>query len=163
MSWRRLGVPHARRVMLNATDMDGAAAVRWGLLDEAVEPAALDAAVDREIAACLRCAPGAVADCKRLIEFVSTHGTSEEYSLHCQPIGRPVGERGAGRGDRGVFGKRKPAWQVELNKSSHQTGPHVQSCEPASSGWSAYADCNPAGRGILLKVERTGPRNGSKF
>ena len=66
--------------MLNATDMDGASAVRWGLLDEAVEPPTLDAAIDREIAALLRCAPGAVADCKRLIEFVSSHNTNENIA-----------------------------------------------------------------------------------
>ncbi len=47
----RMGVRNSRRVMLNASDMDAAAAVRWGLLDEAVEPDALDAAINREIAA----------------------------------------------------------------------------------------------------------------
>ena len=107
----RLGVPHARRVMLNATDMDGAAAVRWGLLDDVVEPAALDAAVDREIAAFLRCAPGAVADCKRLIEFVSTHGAAENIPYTTGQLADRWESAELAEGIAAFLQKRKPAWQ----------------------------------------------------
>jgi methylglutaconyl-CoA hydratase len=109
----RLGVPHARRVMLNATEMDGAAAVRWGLLDDAVEPATLDAAIDREIAACLRCAPGAVADCKRLVEFVSTHGTAENITYTANQLADRWESAELAEGIAAFLGKRKPNWQAE--------------------------------------------------
>ena len=109
----RLGVPHARRVMLNATDMDGASAVRWGLLDEAVEPATLDAAIDREIAALLRCAPGAVADCKRLIEFVSSHNTNENIAYTANQLADRWESAELAEGIGAFLGKRKPSWQRE--------------------------------------------------
>jgi methylglutaconyl-CoA hydratase len=106
----RLGVPHARRVMLNATEMDGAAAVRWGLLSEVVEPAGLDAAVDREIAACLRCAPGAVADCKRLIQFVSSHDTAENIEYTAHQLADRWEDAELAEGIAAFLGKRKPSW-----------------------------------------------------
>ena len=99
--------------MLNATEMDGAAAVRWGLLHEVVEPDALDAAVEREIAAFLRCAPGAVADCKRLIEFVSTHGTSENIPFTADQLADRWESTELAEGIAAFLGKRKPAWQSE--------------------------------------------------
>jgi methylglutaconyl-CoA hydratase len=107
----RLGAPHARRVMLNATDMDGAAAVRWGLLDEAVEPGALDATIDHEIAAFLLCAPGAVADCKRLIDFVSAHETSENIQYTVSQLADRWESAELAEGIAAFLGKRKPAWQ----------------------------------------------------
>jgi methylglutaconyl-CoA hydratase len=108
----RLGVPNARRVMLNSTEMDGAAAVRFGLLHEAVEPAALDAAVEREIAAFLRCAPGAVADCKRLIEYVSTHGTAENTPFTANLLADRWVSAELAEGIAAFLEKRKPAWQA---------------------------------------------------
>ena len=109
----RLGVPHARRVMLNATEMDGAAAVRWGLLDEVVEPAELDAAVAREVNAFLRCAPGAVADCKRLIEFVSTHGASENIPYTANQLADRWESHELAEGIKAFLQKRKPAWNAD--------------------------------------------------
>jgi methylglutaconyl-CoA hydratase len=109
----KLGVPHARRVMLNATDMDGAAAVRWGLLDDVVEPSVLDAAIDREIAAFLRCAPGAVADCKRLIEFVSTHGTDENIPYTANQLADRWESAELAEGIGAFLQKRKPAWNTD--------------------------------------------------
>ncbi len=70
----RIGVPNARRIMLNARKLDGSAAVQIGLLDAVVDSLdELDAAVEQEALAVLTCAPGAVANCKELIRFVSTH------------------------------------------------------------------------------------------
>ena len=70
----KIGVPNARRIMLNAHMLDGNAAARLGLLDGVVATIEqLDAAVEREIAAVLLCAPGAVSAAKELVRFVSTH------------------------------------------------------------------------------------------
>lgn len=63
----RIGARNARRCMLNAHVFDGAEAHALGLLDAAVPAAQLDDAVESEIAELLRCAPRAVATCKRLI------------------------------------------------------------------------------------------------
>ncbi len=54
----KIGVPNARRIMLNAHKLDGVAAARLGLLDGVVQTIdELDAAVEREVAAALACAP----------------------------------------------------------------------------------------------------------
>ena len=120
----RLGVPHARRVMLNATEMDGAAAVRWGLLDEVVEPAGLDEAIDREIAACLRCARrgGRLQATDPLCQHAHDR---RKHPLHGKPTGRPLGNRRTGRRDRGVLrqaqagvGKITPANASPTNEAS---------------------------------------------
>lgn len=108
----RLGVSHARRVMLNATDMDAPSAVRWGLLHEAVPPADLDAAIEREISALLRCAPGAVADCKRLIEYVSNHDTAENIPYTANQLADRWESAELAEGIGAFLQKRKPAWQT---------------------------------------------------
>ncbi|HEY4313387.1 MAG TPA: enoyl-CoA hydratase-related protein [Pirellulales bacterium] len=109
----KLGVPRARRVMLNATDMDGAAAVRWGLLDDVVEPSVLDAAIHREIAAFLRCAPGAVADCKRLIAFVSNHETAENILYTTEQLADRWESAELAEGIAAFLQKRKAAWNTD--------------------------------------------------
>ena len=53
----KIGPAHARRIMLNATKLDGLAAGRIGLLDEVVGThQELDAAIEREVVAALACA-----------------------------------------------------------------------------------------------------------
>ena len=54
----KIGVPNSRRIMLNAYKMDGRDAVHLGLLDGVVDSLEeLDAAIEREAAAVLACAP----------------------------------------------------------------------------------------------------------
>ncbi len=54
----KIGPAHARRIMLNATKLDGEGAGRIGLLDEVVgTQQELDAAIEREVVAALACAP----------------------------------------------------------------------------------------------------------
>ncbi|MEM8824147.1 MAG: crotonase/enoyl-CoA hydratase family protein [Pseudomonadota bacterium] len=62
----RLGEGMARRVFMSSRRVDAAEAVRLGVLAKAVPMAELDAAVEAEVAPYLACAPGAVADAKRL-------------------------------------------------------------------------------------------------
>ncbi|MBX9790056.1 MAG: crotonase/enoyl-CoA hydratase family protein [Pirellulales bacterium] len=108
----RLGVPHARRVMLTAHEMDAAAAVRFGLLEAAVDPLELDGAVDREITDVLRCAPGAVARAKELIRFVSTHDTAENIGYTAERLADAWESAEIAEGIMAFFEKRKPAWHV---------------------------------------------------
>ena len=106
----RIGVPNARRVMLNATEMDAAMAVRVGLLAEAVAADQLDAAIERELAALLRCAPGAVTAAKRLIEFVSTHGPDENIPYTAARLADCWESAELAEGVTAFMEKRKPGW-----------------------------------------------------
>ncbi|MCX7172068.1 MAG: enoyl-CoA hydratase-related protein [Proteobacteria bacterium] len=69
----RIGEANARRCMLTARRITAAEAKSSGLLNEVVDAAELDAAVERELADLLQCAPGAVTATKRLIAYVGTH------------------------------------------------------------------------------------------
>jgi len=62
----RMGEARARRVFMSSRIFEAEEAVALGVLAQVVEPEALDAAVEVEVAAYLKCAPGAVADAKAL-------------------------------------------------------------------------------------------------
>ncbi len=109
----RLGVNHSRRVMLNGYEMDAPQAVRFGLLTDAVAPEELDAAIEREIAALLRCAPGAVARAKELIRFVSTQDTAENIRFTAEQLADCWESAELQEGIAAFLAKRKPAWQVD--------------------------------------------------
>ena len=61
----RMGEANARRTFLTARRMSATEARRLGLLSEVVAVDQLDAAVERELADLLQCAPGAVAATKK--------------------------------------------------------------------------------------------------
>jgi len=108
----KIGIPQSRRVMLNATKLDGLAAQRIGLLDEAVANVeALDQAIEREITATLACAPGAVANCKALIEYVSTHGAADNLDYTVTALADAWETAELREGIQAFFEKRKPHWQ----------------------------------------------------
>jgi methylglutaconyl-CoA hydratase len=109
----RLGVPNSRRVMLNAREMDGAMAQRLSLLDEVVAPQDLDAAVEREIAALLKCAPGAVANAKELIRFVSAHDTPANIEYTARALADAWESAEVADGIQAFLTKQKPKWHVE--------------------------------------------------
>ena len=109
----KIGVPNARRIMLNASKVDGVAAGRLGLLDVVVRTVEeLDEAVEREVAAALLCAPGAVADAKRLIRFVSTHDAQENLQYTATALADAWETAEIREGIDAFFNKRKPKWQA---------------------------------------------------
>jgi methylglutaconyl-CoA hydratase len=109
----KMGVPNARRIMLNAHKMDGHAATRLGLLDEVVSSIGeLDRAVEREVSAALLCAPGAVANAKKLIRYVSTHDASENLAYTATALADAWETAEIREGIDAFFGKRKPNWQA---------------------------------------------------
>jgi methylglutaconyl-CoA hydratase len=109
----KIGVPNARRIMLNAWKLDGVAAVRLGLLDVVVRTIEeLDEAVEREVAAALQCAPGAVAKAKKLIQFVSTHGAQENLEYTATALADAWESAEIREGIDAFVNKRKPKWQV---------------------------------------------------
>jgi len=108
----KLGVPHSRRVMLNATEMQGEFAKSIGLLDEVVEPDQLDASVEQEIGRVLRCAPGAVARAKELIRFVSTHDTPANIQYTAARLADAWESEEVAAGIQAFLTKSKPPWNV---------------------------------------------------
>jgi methylglutaconyl-CoA hydratase len=109
----KMGVPNSRRIMLNAYKMDGHAAARLGLLDEVVPSVdQLDRAIEREIAAALLCAPGAVGNAKKLIRYVSTHNASENLAYTATALADAWETAEIREGIDAFFGKRRPNWQA---------------------------------------------------
>jgi len=109
----KIGVPNARRIMLNACKLDGVASARLGLLDVVVRTMEeLDEAVEREVAAALLCAPGAVANAKKLIGFVSTHDADENLAYTASALADAWETAEIREGIDAFFNKRKPNWQA---------------------------------------------------
>lgn len=69
----RIGKPNARATMLSGALFDGKRAGEIGLLNQVVASEALDDTVAAIVADHLEAAPGAVAETKRLIDFVASH------------------------------------------------------------------------------------------
>src|SRR5689334_11003081 len=55
-----IGWGRTRRLLLTGETVDAATALRWGLVEEVVPPAALDMAVERSLDAILACGPRAI-------------------------------------------------------------------------------------------------------
>lgn len=109
----KIGVPNARRIMLNARKLDGIVAEKLGLLDIVVRTVQeLDEAVEREIAATLECAPGAVANAKKLIQFVSTHNPQENLDYTVTALADAWESAEIREGIEAFMNKRKPKWQA---------------------------------------------------
>jgi methylglutaconyl-CoA hydratase len=109
----KIGTANARRVMLNAHKLGGVAAERLGLLDVVVRTAEeLDEAVEREVSAVLECAPGAVAEAKKLIQFVSSHNAQENLEYTVTALADAWESAEIREGIDAFVHKRKPAWQA---------------------------------------------------
>lgn len=108
----KIGVPNSRRVMLNAAKLDGRQAQRLGLLDEVVDTVEeLDAAIEREAVAALACAPGAIANCKELIRYVSTHSAEDNLAYTAKALADAWESAEIREGIDAFFNKRQPNWQ----------------------------------------------------
>ncbi len=109
----RVGALNARRVMLNAAAFDGSKAVEFGLLHECVPASELDDAVEKEIASLLRCAPGAAASSKALIEYVDSHAPAENRVYTANALADAWASPEGQEGMESFFSKRKPFWVPE--------------------------------------------------
>ncbi len=106
---RRMGAANARRVMLNARMMDAEMAQRLGLITEVHDD--VDAAIEVEVNAALRCGPEAVASTKRLIEWVDTHDADENAAYTARDLA-DAWERAEGQeGITAFLDKRPPSWR----------------------------------------------------
>ena len=104
----RIGAPAARRLMLSARRIRPEEALSLGLLTRVVPPEGLDAAIEEEVAALLACAPGAVADTKRLIRDLAQPVGPEAIDLSIQALVARWETEEAQAGIRAFFEKTAP-------------------------------------------------------
>jgi methylglutaconyl-CoA hydratase len=106
----RMGEAMARRVFMSARLFGAAEGVTLGLLARAVPADALAEAVEAEVVPYLACAPGAVADAKRLARQL---GPRIDETVIDHTIAALVARWETGEAQDGIaafFEKRKPAW-----------------------------------------------------
>jgi methylglutaconyl-CoA hydratase len=109
----RMGEPAARRVFFSARLFGAEEAVRLGLLARAVPDAELDAAVEAEVAPYLACAPGAVAEAKRLVRALGPRIDDAVIDMSIAALVRAWEGDEAAEGIAAFFGKRKARWMEE--------------------------------------------------
>jgi methylglutaconyl-CoA hydratase len=107
---RRIGERHARRLFLTGRRIDAVEATSIGLLSRCVSRDQLDSAVEEEIDMVLKCAPGALAANKRLIEYVSTHHSADNVVYTVDRVAEMWAWEEAAEGMKSFIEKRKPVW-----------------------------------------------------
>jgi len=107
----RMGEANARRTFLTARRMSAAEAQRLGLLSEVVAADQLDAAIERELADLLQCAPGAVAATKKLVAYVQAHDLPTNMIYTADKLADAWETEEGCDGIASFFGKRLPMWR----------------------------------------------------
>lgn len=106
----RLGEARAREIFFNAKLFDADEALRLGLVSQVVEPAALDAAIEREVALFLKCGPRAVAAAKALVRHIARHGPDDSIDYAIERFAEIWEDEESQEGIAAFFEKRKPNW-----------------------------------------------------
>ncbi|HVK41838.1 MAG TPA: enoyl-CoA hydratase-related protein [Phenylobacterium sp.] len=108
-----VGPRQARALFATGKLFDAAYAEKIGLVSEVVaDTAALDAARNRIAAEMMACAPGAVAESKRLVEDVAYQPIEDVMDETAKRIARiRIGDEGQ-EGVRAFLEKRKPSWAL---------------------------------------------------
>ncbi len=111
---RRLGATIGRRLMITAETVTADDALGIGLADEiATGSAGVDAAIERQRVKLKRCAPGAVAETKKLLRNAAQLTREEEIEAAAQSFARCLmGDEGR-EGVAAFIEKRKPRWARE--------------------------------------------------
>lgn len=106
----RMGEGRARRVFMSSRRFDAAEAVDLGILSKVVAGADLDAAVEAEVLPYLSCAPGAVADAKRLARSLGPVIDQDAIAATVEALAARWEGGEAAEGVGAFFEKRKPRW-----------------------------------------------------
>lgn len=107
----RLGLREGRRLMMLAQALDGEEALRIGLADRLVDGAGdMDAAIADVRAQAMRCAPGAVAETKRLIRILPPLSRAEQVEAAAASFAERMLSDEGREGISSFFEKRKPHW-----------------------------------------------------
>lgn len=106
----RIGPAAARRTMLPSRRFDAREALAMGLLARVVPPEGLRDAVEEEIGHLLACAPGAVADAKRLIRTLGGGVDPERIEASIAALVARWETEEARDGIAAFFDRRDPPW-----------------------------------------------------
>jgi len=106
----RMGEGMARRVFMSARLFDAAEAVTLGLLARAVEPEALDGAIEAEIRPYLKAAPAAVAAAKALARSLGPRIDDAVIEDTIRRLADTWETASATEGIAAFFEKRAPVW-----------------------------------------------------
>ncbi|HMR34162.1 MAG TPA: enoyl-CoA hydratase-related protein [Geminicoccaceae bacterium] len=101
----------AMGMMLTAKRMKAAELARWGLINEVVPRAELDAAVDRWVADVLACAPLSIRAIKHTVRRTAQLSAVEAQAHRSEPLIRALQSEDGLEGVRAFVEKRKPVWQ----------------------------------------------------
>ena len=107
----RMGATRASEVFMSARLFDADEALRLNLLSRVMPSNGLDAAVEAEVAPYLDCAPGAVADAKRLMRALAGPVTQASVEMAIDALAARWDSPEAHEGVSAFFDKRKPSWQ----------------------------------------------------
>ena len=107
----RLG-PKLRSVFMSSRVFEAKEAKDLGILAEVTAPKALDARVEKEVSAYLSCAPGAVADAKRLARSLAPGPDAATVDAALRALVARWESDEASEGVCAFFDKRAPAWKI---------------------------------------------------
>ncbi len=111
---RRLGDGRARPLMLSGERFDGRRAAELGLLHQAVEPDALDDAIECRLIELLKAGPDAQSRVKQVLRLNADLTFSEVRDRLPDELAEVRSGEEAKEGFRAFFEKRKPTWMPEL-------------------------------------------------
>jgi len=111
---RKMGISNARSVFLNAQVFSARRAKEIGAVHEVVPDAELDAAVARQLALFLRCAPNAITATKKLVDFVASNPPEACFHYTVDLVAHMWSSDEAAEGIDSFLNKREPAWRSTL-------------------------------------------------
>ena len=106
-------IPHrlAMGMLLTGQRIDAARALDWGLVNEVVPRAELDAAVARWVDKILACAPLSVQAIKQVVHATGSMTPAEAQALRLPALVAALQSEDSEEGVRAFREKRKPVWQ----------------------------------------------------
>lgn len=114
---KKMGASNARSVFLNSRVFSAQEAMGFGLLHEVVADDRLDSAVERQVQLFLRCAPGAIAATKRLVEFVDRETSEASFRYTVDLVTEMWASPEAAEGINSFLQKREPNWRAVASQS----------------------------------------------
>lgn len=110
----RLGYSEAKRLSVTGARFGAAEAYRIGLVHKVCETAAdLDAAIASAVNQILACAPGAVAETKKLLRLARLEDPSNLVEHAANMFAKAARSHEAAEGLRAFIEKRKPSWAAD--------------------------------------------------
>jgi len=106
----RMGAARARRVFFSSRVFDAVEAVELGLVSRLVAADGLDAAVERDVAPYLACAPGAVAEAKAMVRALGPVIDEAVIAASVEALLARWESSEADEGTAAFFDKRPPDW-----------------------------------------------------